>query len=191
MTEKKFDPAKLERLNNPDRLNDLPIDVLFKQINNQKPKIIVDLGAGTGFYSVELAKLFPEALIYSLDISDTLINWMVENIAPKYENIKIMKSQENQLPLNDDFADALIMVNIHHELENPENLLLECRRILKPGGIIVISDWKKQEFPKGPPMEIKIDSRTTTDHLLNAGFSDVLIDESQNYNYIVTGSKVD
>lgn len=190
MIEKKFDPAKLARLNNPERLNDLPTEVLFNKIKNLKPNIIVDLGAGTGFYSVRLAELFSEAIIYSLDISDTLIKWMEENIASKYKNIKILKSHETLLPLQDDFADALMMVNLHHELDEPENLLFECRRILKPGGIIIISDWKKEEFPKGPPLEIKIDSNTTADHMKNAGFTNVSIDESLKTNYIVTGYKI-
>jgi ubiquinone/menaquinone biosynthesis C-methylase UbiE len=189
MIEKKFDPAKLDRLNNPERIKDLPIDILFKQIKNLKPENIVDLGAGTGFYSIKLAELFSEAMIYSLDISETLINWMEENIAPKYRNIKVIKSHENQLPLVDDFADVLIMINLHHELDDPENLLLECRRILKPEGIIIISDWKKEEFTKGPSVEIKIDSSTTVNQLIKTGFSNVIIDESLNYNYIVSCSK--
>ena len=41
---------------------------------------------------------------------------------------------ESRTPLQDDIADFLFMISLHHELDEPVELLKECRRILKPGG---------------------------------------------------------
>lgn len=189
MIEKKFDPAKLDRLNNPERLNDLPPDILFSQFRSMKPEIILDIGAGTGFFSVHLAKYFPVSKIYACDISAAMFNWMSENITSEHEQISVHLMEENQIPFVDSTGDLLIMINLHHELNNPDMLLKECHRVLKPGGKILIADWKKEVMPMGPPIEIRCKPEDVEEQLKDARFENISVNMQMVKHFVISGEK--
>jgi len=51
MNEKKFDPQKLQKLNNPQRLIDIPPDFVRGKLNIETAAVLVEIGAGTAFFS--------------------------------------------------------------------------------------------------------------------------------------------
>ena len=79
----KFDPKKLAKLNNPERFKTLDPDVIWDAFNLQKPKVLIDIGAGTGFFTKEFSKKLTDGKIYACDSSDVMIKWMQENITDK------------------------------------------------------------------------------------------------------------
>nr|MDA3808888.1 class I SAM-dependent methyltransferase [Spirochaetaceae bacterium] len=84
---KLFDPKKLNKLNNPERLKDLPPEYIWNKLNLDNPECIIDIGAGTGFYSVPFLNLMGKGIVYSCDISEIMINWLKENICKDYSGI--------------------------------------------------------------------------------------------------------
>ncbi len=52
MKEKRFNPKKLHKLNNPKRLLDLPPEYIWSKLNMNAANVIIDIGAGTGFFSI-------------------------------------------------------------------------------------------------------------------------------------------
>ena len=173
MEEKKFNPENLNRLNNPVRLKEFPAELVLKLTGIQKPEVIIDIGAGTAFFSISFADLFVNCKIFACDISDIMINWIEINIKPKYSNIFPLKMEEIKVPLENNIADFLFMVNLHHELNNPEETISECNRLLKPGGKIAISDWRKEMSDRGPSYELKVNTEDIEKQLQNAGFNNI------------------
>ncbi|HLF35253.1 MAG TPA: methyltransferase domain-containing protein [Cyclobacteriaceae bacterium] len=190
MEGKRFDPAKLHKLNNPERLKELPVARILELAKVERPEVIIDLGAGTGLFSIELAKIYPGSKIYACDISNIMINWMNEHIMMKYENIIPLRMEEYQVPLKDGIADFLLMINLHHELDEPVKTLTECHRILKPNGRLAISDWKKDRTEHGPPAEIRCDPGEIKEQLLNAGFNQINIHMEFVNNFLIAAEKV-
>lgn len=191
MNEKKFDPKKLQKLNNPQRLMDIPPDYVWQKVNRKKPGVLVDIGAGTAFFSVALLQQSPTSTIYACDSSEVMINWVKEHISPKYPNIIPIKSEENYVPLDDGSADLVFMINLHHELDNPTLMVEETRRILKPDGKILVIDWKKKDMPEGPPVKIRCSPEHVKDQLVNAGFIQVDIFNELQKHFLVVGKKDD
>ena len=189
MSSNRFDVSKLERLNNPERLREFPIDLVIEKTQLKNPKCIVDLGAGTGFFSIPFADKFKSCKIYACDISDVMINWMQENIVGKYPNIEPLKMENNSVSVESDSADFLFMVNLHHELDSPELTLNECFRLLKKGGSIAISDWRKEQMERGPSFEIRYEPRQIEHQLLNTGFSDIRVYNDFPNNFLVIARK--
>ncbi len=72
MNEKKFDPKKLDKLNNPQRLLDIPIEFIWNKIHLPDPVVLVDIGAGTGFFSVPFLKDVKNGKIFACDTSDII-----------------------------------------------------------------------------------------------------------------------
>ncbi|MCX0405357.1 class I SAM-dependent methyltransferase, partial [Clostridium perfringens] len=140
----KFNPNNLEKLNNPERLNLIDLRELLKILDlNDCPKI-ADVGAGTGLFSRAFLEKIPNCTLYALDISDKFLNYMDINLQDYYgDRLKIGKMQETHIPLKDNSIDLIVMINLHHELLSPKELLKDAYRVLKEEGKIFIADWKE------------------------------------------------
>ena len=98
--------------------------------------------------------------------------------------------EESSVPLPDNMADLVYMINLHHELEEPLRILEESRRLLKEGGKLMIIDWKKEDTPEGPPIEIRVTEETIEDQMLASGFANVAKHEVLPYhNFLVCQKK--
>ena len=148
----KFDPAKLEHLNDPERLKDIPPRVIWDKLEVDHPETVIDLGAGTGFFSVRFADMDGVNQVYALDISEAMIEYIKTEVSPFHPRIEPVQMGESVIPLSDDIADVLVMINLHHEFHHPEALLKECARVLKPEGRLAIVDWKREDTAHGPPV---------------------------------------
>ncbi len=189
MHEKKFDPAKLKLLNNPDRLKEIPPAFVWSRLKLTNPQVLVDIGAGTGFFSIAFLQQTKNAKVFACDISEVMIDWMKKNVVPSFPDIIPVKTRENTLPLEDALADLVFSINLHHELHNPTLLLKEAHRILKPGGTILIIDWKKEETGGGPPLAIRYVPDRVMEQLQALPFRDISMDNTLPGHFMVWGKK--
>lgn len=190
MNEKKFDPKKLQKLNDPQRLIDIPPGYICDKLNEKHPKVMVEIGAGTAFFSIAFLQELAPSSIYACDISEVMIAWVKENVISNYSNIIPVKSRENFVPLDDQIADLVFMINLHHELDNPSKTLGEAYRILKPQGEIFIVDWKKKEMAEGPPQKIRYFPEQVKKELIDSGFDAVCIFNDLQKHFLVVGKKI-
>lgn len=188
MIEKKFDTNKLQKLNNPERLKDTPPDYIWDKLNPGKADVLVEIGAGTAFFSLAFMKQAKASKVFACDISDVMIKWVQENITPEYPNIIPVKTEEDSVHLEDEIADIVFMINLHHELHNPNQIVSESWRLLKPGGKVFIVDWKK-ESPTGPPIEIRCLPEQVKDQLEASGFKNVEYYNELPKHFLVIGEK--
>lgn len=170
MCEKKFNVKKLQKLNNPQRLIDISVEDIAQKLGLEHPETLVDLGAGTAFFSIAFLKYYSPATLYACDISTTMLDWVKENIVSEYPTIVPTQCEETQTPLDGNSADLVFMICLHHELENPEQTLAESYRILKPGGKVLVVDWKKAQMTEGPPLDIRCSIDEVQNQMENTGF---------------------
>jgi len=180
MAHYKFDIAKLEKLNDPARFESLPPDLFFAALDvPDGPSVIVEIGAGTGLFAEAIAGLAPQATVYVADIAEEAIEWMRENRVGVAEGrIVPVLAGETHVPLDDAIADALYMINIHHEFVDTAASYREALRLLKPGGRLLVVDWAARETPKGPPQAVRATPSGLAECLEGAGFVDVTVDDS-------------
>jgi len=183
----KFNPKKLAKLNNPERLKTLNPDVIWEALNLQNPKTLIDIGAGTGFFTKEFSKKLTDGKIYACDSSEVMIQWMKENITDK--NILPLQCSEASIELPDGIADLVYMINVHHEILEPEKLLAETHRLLKTGGNIAIIDWKAEDMQDGPPLNIRISDEVIAGQLLKIGFINIVKHKILPLHSFITGQK--
>ena len=107
-----------------------------------KPKYkILDYGAGSGSYIIVAAeKLGEEGLVYALDIHPLSLELITKKAAKKgIKNIKTILS-DCKTGLNDNSLDIAFMHDIYHDLTEPNEILVELHRVLKPDGILSFND---------------------------------------------------
>jgi ubiquinone/menaquinone biosynthesis C-methylase UbiE len=109
---------------------------------------VVDLGAGSGFYSIEAAKkVGPSGRVYAVDVQQDLLNKIksggslagLHNIEVVWGNIEKLGGTK----LREAIADRVILSNTLFQLavEDRDNLALEIKRLLKSGGKLMVVDW--------------------------------------------------
>jgi ubiquinone/menaquinone biosynthesis C-methylase UbiE len=190
MESRKFDPKKLEVLNDPKRLKMLNPDLIWETVSVRNPEVLVDIGAGTGFFAVPFAGKMKKGKIYACDVSDTMLEWMGKNLPRETKGIVIpLKMEESSVPLSDGIADLVYMINLHHELEEPEKVVGEAFRLLKHGGKLMAIDWKKEETQEGPPLSIRVTEGTIKEHMRKAGFVHITTYNVLQFHNFVVGEK--
>lgn len=188
MSNKVYNPKKLERLNNPARLEDIPPQVLLDKLALKDPKVLVDIGAGTGFFSKEFVSLLVNVKIYACDISDIMLEWITNNVSPRFPNVIPVKIKDGIIPLDNEIADLVFMINLHHELDDHEKILNRSRELLKQSGKILIVDWKKEEMKPGPSVDIRFTVEEVIAQLTAVGFTNIQSFELKK-QFVVIGEK--
>lgn len=186
---KKFKAKNMEKLDNPLRRKMLPPDEIVKNLNIEKGNNIADIGCGTGYFTIPLAKGVGEkGRVYAVDINPV----MLEETKRRTEeenlgNVEIVQSGENNFNLEDNSVDVVFTSTVFHEVDSPEIFLGECRRILKKGGSLVILDWNKIDEEFGPPSHKRIDIEEVKKYLAEAKFDIKDINYVGKSFYIVEG----
>lgn len=187
----KFDPAKIARLDDPARLDDLRPGVMWRALGEPDPSVIVEIGAGTGLMSEQFARLAPRAVVYAADTEQTMLDWISrvrESLVGAGRIVPILAS-ETSVPLADGVADVVAMVNLHHELDDPAATYADAARLLAPGARLLVVDWAKRESPHGPPVPVRAEPAAIVTLVAQAGFESVQEHEGLPYHTMITALK--
>ena len=127
----------------------------LEQFGVSQGQVVSDLGAGSGFYSVEAASMVaPMGRVYAIDIQkDLLTRLQKEARKNKIGNIEILVGDLEKLggtKLRDASVDRLILSNILFMIEHKKDLVYEIKRVLKPGGRVLLIDWSASYGNMGP-----------------------------------------
>lgn len=109
---------------------------------------VVDLGAGSGFYTIEAAKKAgASGRVYAVDVQQDLLS-KIKNSAglAGLHNIEVVWGNIEKLggtKLREAIADRIIISNTLFQVEavDRDNLALEVKRLLKSGGKLLVVDW--------------------------------------------------
>ena len=116
--------------------------------------VVCDLGAGSGYYSARMAaKVGPKGRVYAVDIQPGMIKLLEKRIKDeKLTNIQPVLSAPNDPKLPDGQIDLMILVDVYHEFDQPEQMLRKIRKSLKDDGRLVLLEFRKED-PKVPIRE--------------------------------------
>jgi len=110
---------------------------------------ILDVATGTGDMAVLLARYLPKVRITGVDISEGMLQVGRQKLAKmKLESrITLQPGDSEALPFPDDHFDAITVAFGARNFENLENGLREMRRVLKPGGKLVVLEFSQPRIP--------------------------------------------
>ena len=107
--------------------------------------VVADIGAGTGLFTRLFAeRVGPEGRVYAVDISDTFIrNIMRAARRHGYTNIEGVVNNDRDVSLPAASIDTAFLVDTYHHFEYPVSMLSSMHASLKPGGILIIIDFRR------------------------------------------------
>ncbi len=171
----KFNPSNAARLLNPERRRWQDPEALLDSIGARPGAAIADVGAGPGFFTIPAALLVGQrGKVYALDVQPEMLQILGERVAAeRLTNVELLLSKEAELPLGDAAVDFVLLANVLHESADRVSLLREIGRILRPGGILGLVEWRKEETPMGPPLAERLSSEEAEAALDEAEFGAV------------------
>lgn len=151
--------------------------------------VVAEFGCGTSGHLV-----FPAAhlvgskgRVYAIDILKSALGAIesrgklegVDNVETVWADLE----RAGGLKLPEQSVDLVILLHIVGQVKEKETMLKEALRILKPGGTLLIADWKMTSTPLGPPPQKRLDPAIAKQLALSAGFELKEEFEAGKYHY--------
>jgi len=154
----------------------------------------LDLACGIGRYSMEVArKIGEKGTVYAVDLWCEGIEALEREIDHRrIKNITtICADMRRNLPFADNSIDACLVATILHDLatEDRRATVREINRLLRPGGMLHVIEFKKIEKGPGPPVTIRMDEGDVETLVTQYGFTKIAGSEVGEFNYMVKYQK--
>jgi ubiquinone/menaquinone biosynthesis C-methylase UbiE len=106
-----------------------------------------EIGAGTGYYALRIAKrIQPGGTYYANDIQPGMLARLQANAAAqKVANLKTILGTQADAALPAQSLDYVLMVDVYHELSDPQVMLRSIAKALKPDGQLVLLEFRKED----------------------------------------------
>ncbi|WP_241536016.1 class I SAM-dependent methyltransferase [Indiicoccus explosivorum] len=168
---KRFNPDNAHLLFSEERRASLPPEQVLRYLKVKREDEVADLGAGNGYFTIPLARL-TDRVVQAVDIEPRMLAMLKENAErEQVGNIRFIESDLEALPLEDSSADKVLTTFAIHEVGDPEKMLQEIRRILKPGGMLLLTEWEEVEMREGPRKSQLIPSGKLLAAVSRSGFA--------------------
>ena len=148
---------------------------------------VADLGAGTGYFSVPLARAVGAGgRVFAIDVEPKLVDYMKERAtkAGLAQMVpQLVPVDDPRLPARG--IDLVLIVDTWHHIDDRLHYLAKLAAGLKAGGRVAVVDFKKGDFPVGPPDAHKLAPEAVLDEFRAAGWTLALRWDELPYQYVL------
>ncbi len=148
-----------------------PDEVIYR-LNLNTGEEVADLGAGSGYFTIRLARAVePDGRVYAVDTDPEMLKYIERRAEEEMlENIQTILADPDNPKLGSESVDLIFTCNVLHHISNRDRYYLLLARALRDGGRLVNIDFYKRKLPLGPPVEVKIAKRDVIKEAGAAGF---------------------
>jgi len=108
---------------------------------------VADVGAGSGYFTVRLAaRVGPKGRVYANDLQPEMLKMLAARLAREsVRNVTLVQGAIDDPKLAASSLDLVLMVDVYHEFSEPQKMLRALRTALKPGGRLVLLEYRKED----------------------------------------------
>lgn len=145
-------------------------DEVLRLLALREDSVVADIGAATGYFPVRVARVVTKGTVYGVDVESAMVDYLKAR-AEKEE----LKNLVTVLAAYDDpklpeAVDLVMLVNTYHHIEARSEYFARLLKSVKPGGRLVIIDFRKSSS-MGPPASAKLEPAQVTAELAQAGWT--------------------
>jgi len=163
---------------------------VFAELDLDSGAVVLDAACGSGQYSLKAAEMLAgRGMVFAVDLwADGIVALQQASAAAGRDNIwGCVANISRRIPLPDGWVDCCLMATVLHDLiqaGEAQEAIAEIRRVLKPGALLAVIEFKKIEGPPGPPMKIRLTADRTEQIINPLGFNLARAVEVGPYNYL-------
>lgn len=119
----------------------------LRLLNVRRGSTVADIGAGTGYYTLRLARLVgPMGAVYAVDIQPGMLELLQRNMArEQVDNVIPVLGGIDDPRLPPESLDLVIMVDVYHEFSEPQAMLQRVREALRPDGRLALFEYRAED----------------------------------------------
>jgi ubiquinone/menaquinone biosynthesis C-methylase UbiE len=155
-------------------------DIALNVLKIPKGASVADIGAGSGFITERLsAKVGPTGRVFANDLQPQMLQILGRRLAQRnITNVTLVQGTIDDPKLDPASVDLEIMVDVYHELSQPQAMLRRLRAALKPGGRLVLLEYRKEDPTIPIKFEHKMSVAEAKMELEAEGFTLAKVDEA-------------
>jgi ubiquinone/menaquinone biosynthesis C-methylase UbiE len=120
--------------------------LLLKNLAVKPGMVVADIGAGSGYHSALLSKMVGTGKVFAVDVEPEMIAYLNARIKEeKLSRIIPVLSTEQKVSLPENTIDMMLLVDVYHEFSFPYEMALSMRAALKPGGKLVLVEFRAED----------------------------------------------
>jgi SAM-dependent methyltransferase len=144
-------------------------DKVIEALALEKGQSVADIGAGTGYFSVRLARSAAAPLVYAVDIEPAMVAHLKARAEREgLKNIVPVQATADGPNLGAPM-DTVLIVDTYHHIPQRVDYFRRLKASIKPGGQLAIVDFRK-DAPSGPPVEFRFTPEQISAELGQAGY---------------------
>lgn len=122
-------------------------DAALDAIGIKPGMVVADVGAGVGYFTLRLAaRVGDTGRVVATDVQPEMLALLRQRAASKkIQNIKTLLGSESDPKLPPSTFDLILMVDVYHELSQPQRMLQRLGAALKPDGRLVLLEYRKED----------------------------------------------
>ena len=135
--------AWLER---PSRAAEERTDLLVRKLPLEADDVVVDLGAGTGYFSLPIARRVPKGRVLAVDLQPEMLQRVrAAAKAAGLKNVEAIQATEADPRIPEGEADLVLIVDAYHEFSHPVEVARGIARGLRPGGRLFLVEYRAED----------------------------------------------
>jgi ubiquinone/menaquinone biosynthesis C-methylase UbiE len=145
-----------------------PDDVL-RALDLAPAMTVADVGAGTGYFAVRLARAVPEGQVIATDVEPDMVRYLNERAHREHlHNLRAVHATPTTPGLAARSVDRILVVHVWHHLADRVSYARNLSAALRPGGTLFIVDFELTAL-RGPPETMRLAPESLIAELAAAG----------------------
>jgi ubiquinone/menaquinone biosynthesis C-methylase UbiE len=142
-----MDARGAEWLDRKERETEENPDEALSIIGIKKGSSVADIGAGSGYMTVRLSKrVGSNGVVYANDIQQPMLDILDKRLkSSRITNVQLLLGAPDDPKLPPASIDLALLVDVYHEFSQPQAMLRGIHEALKPGGRLVLLEYKKED----------------------------------------------
>ena len=132
-------------LERPEREKEEKVSKLLRNLEIRPNDTIADIGAGSGYHAIRMAKIAANGLVFAVDIQDEMLDEIRKRCAKdSVYNVKAIRGREDHTQLKKNSVDKVLMVDVYHEFSFPAEMMASIYEALKKDGKVFLIEYRKE-----------------------------------------------
>jgi ubiquinone/menaquinone biosynthesis C-methylase UbiE len=178
------------RSDDPERRQWQDPEKILTSIGVAPGMVFIDVGCGDGYFALPAARrVRPSGKVYAVDSDAAAIERLRDQVAREgLDNLFSEVREAEETVVGEGCADYVFFGIDLHDFEDPAQVLLNAKKMLRPHGHLIDLDWKDVSMDFGPPQQKRFSIDKARYLIESAGFTIASVTDAGPYHYLIIAS---